>query len=165
MARMEFRRDRHEGPVEIFDGEALEMLLHALGEAHAAEQTAAADREIEKPGDPPHGERAREALEFVELAGEIASADQRADRGAGDHADLDAGFVEGAEDADMRPAACRAATERQRKLRLLRDIDCNGFGGASGSGIRGRKGLIAATPTPVQHQNLQADDFPRCRKA
>ena len=46
--------------------------------------------------------------EFVELAGQIAAADERADRGAGNHVDADAGFVERAQDADMRPAAARA---------------------------------------------------------
>ena len=50
----------------------------------------------------------------VEFAGEIAAADQRADRGAGDHGDFDAGLVERAQHADMRPAARRTAAQRKR---------------------------------------------------
>ena len=59
------------------------------------------------------GEAAGEFLEFVELAGQVAAADQRPDRGPGDHGNLDAGFVESAQHADMRPAAGAAAAERQ----------------------------------------------------
>ena len=92
---------------------AVHMLLHALRQLHAAEQAVAADMQVEQAEHAALGQAAGEFFEFVELAGEIAAADQRADRGAGDHVDLDAGLVERAQHADMRPAARRAAAERK----------------------------------------------------
>ena len=87
-------------------------------ELHAAEQPVAAEMQVEQAEHAALGQAAGEFLELVELAGEIAAADQRADRGAGDHVDLDAGLVERAQHADMRPAAGGAAAERQRDARI-----------------------------------------------
>ena len=83
-------------------------------ELHAAEQAVAAKMQVEQAEHAPLGQAAGEFLELVELAGEIAAADQRADRGAGDHRHLDAGLVERPQHADMCPAARRTAAERQR---------------------------------------------------
>jgi hypothetical protein len=69
--------------------------------------------QVKQAEDAALGQAAGEFLEFVELAGEIAAADQCADRGAGNHADLDAGLIQRAQHADMRPAARRTATQRQ----------------------------------------------------
>ena len=99
---------------------AVHVLLHPRVELHAAEQAVAAEIEVEQAEDAALGQAAGEFLELVELAGEVAAADQRADRGAGDHGDLDAGFVERAQHADMRPAARAAAAQRQRNAGLLR---------------------------------------------
>ncbi len=104
MAGFQFGGDSHKGAVEVFDVETFEMLLHALCQPQPAEQAAAADGEVEEGGDAAHGERACEAFELIELAGQIAAADQSADRGAGDHADLDTFFVQRSEDTDMSPA-------------------------------------------------------------
>jgi hypothetical protein len=117
---VDLRRDGDERAVEVLDVQAFQMLLHALRQPHAAEQAAAADRQIEQAGDTAHGQAAGKILQFVQLAGEIAAADQRADRGAGDHADLDARFVERAQHTDMRPAARCAAAECKGKLWFFR---------------------------------------------
>ena len=85
----------------------------------AAEQAVAAKIEVEQAEDATLGQAAGEFLELVELAGQIAAADQRADRGAGDHADLDAGFVERAQHADMCPAACRSRRPAPAKFRIF----------------------------------------------
>ena len=100
--------------------DALHMLAQPGVELHAAEQPVAAEIEVEQAEDAALGQAAREFFQFVELAGEVAAADQRADRGAGDHGDLDAGFVERAQHADMRPAARAAAAQRKRDAGLLR---------------------------------------------
>ena len=73
------------------------------------------DVEVEQPHDPALGQRMREGLELVELAGGVAAADHRADRAAGDHVRHDAGSREHPHHADMRPAAGRAAAERQAR--------------------------------------------------
>ena len=85
----------------------------------AAEETAAANGEVEQSSDPPNGEGACEGLEFVEFAGKIAAADERADRRACNHADFDAFLVEGAQHADMRPAAGGATPKGNSDLRSL----------------------------------------------
>ena len=71
----------------------------------------------------PSCQAAREFLELVELAGQIAAADERPDGCAGDHVDLDTGLVERPQNADMGPAASRAAAERQRDARFARRLD------------------------------------------
>ena len=113
MAAIEFRSDSHEGFRQLFDRQSLEMFLHALGEPHAAQQAAATDRQVEKRGDATHGQGPGEGFQLIELSSEIATADQRADRSAGNHTDFDALFVEGSQDADMGPSPRGAATKRQ----------------------------------------------------
>ena len=98
--------------------DAFQVFPHAVVEPHAAEEAAAADREIEQSGDPAHGQAAREILQFIQLSRKVAAADERADRGPGDHSDLHACFVEGAQHPDMRPAAGRPSAERKRDPRL-----------------------------------------------
>ena len=105
------------GRSRSLDVQALEMFPHAVVEAHPAEETAAADGEVQQAGDPAHRQAAGEVFELVQLSGQIAAADQCADGRSGDHSDLHAGFVERAQDTDMGPAAGRAAAERQGDLR------------------------------------------------
>ena len=71
-------------------------LYRRLSEAEkAAEQAAAADCQVEQGGNAAHGQRAGKNFKLVQLASEITTADKRADRRAGNHADLDALFVKG----------------------------------------------------------------------
>lgn len=134
--------------------EILQMLLHASGQPHAAEEAGTANGEIEKAGDAPHGERAGEGLQFVQLAGEITAADESADRGAGDHRDLDAFLVQRPEHADMGPAAGSTAAQRQRDLGFAR----RGRRGNMGHVVHGRAAGVGCIrryettiETPVQH--------------
>ena len=60
----------------------------------------------------------REFFQRIEMAGGVASADDRTDRRSGDDVRLDAGFVERLQDTDMGPAARRAAPQRQTDFRL-----------------------------------------------
>ncbi|ENN85732.1 hypothetical protein RHSP_36175 [Rhizobium freirei PRF 81] len=112
----QLRSNGDERVLQILDRQAFKMLLHTLGQPHAAEQTAAADGQIKKARDTAHGQRTGEGLQFVEFAGEIAAAHQRTDRRACDHANGYARLVQGAQHANMRPSARRAAAERQRDL-------------------------------------------------
>ena len=113
VAGADFGGDADERLRQICEGRAVHVFLHARVELHAAEQAAAADVQIEQPEKPALGQAAGEFFQLVELAGQIAAADQRADRRAGDHADLDAGLVERTQHADMGPAARRAAAKRK----------------------------------------------------
>jgi hypothetical protein len=113
VAGADFCRDADKGFFQILERDPAHMLLHARRQPHAAEQAAAAQMQVEQSENTALREAAGEFFQFVQLAGQIAAADQGADRGAGDHVDLDAGFVERAQDADMGPAAGRAAAERQ----------------------------------------------------
>ncbi len=154
MAGFQFGGDSHKGAVEVFDVETFEMFLHALCQPQPAEQAAAADGEVEKGGDAAHGQRAGEAFELIELAGQIAAADQSADRGAGDHADLDTFFVQRSEDTDMSPATRCTATEGERNARFrsfgLRDEGVRGD--VRSQGLVGLQLVcIVAFQTPVQH--------------
>src|SRR5262245_61430818 len=101
--------DADEGPDEILESQPFHVLLHALCQAHAAEQTIAAKVDVEKAEDTAFREAPRELFQGIELAGKIAAADQGADGCAGDHIDLDAGFVDGAQYANMPPTARCAA--------------------------------------------------------
>ena len=64
--------------------------------------------------DAPLGQRAREFFQFIKFPGQITAANQRADRGSRDHADLDAGFVQRTKDPDMGPAASSTTAQRER---------------------------------------------------
>jgi hypothetical protein len=85
---------------QILEAELVHVLLHALVETHAAEQSVAADLKIHQSEDAPLCQAAGEGFKFVELAGQITAADESADRGAGDHVDLDAGLVQRPQHAD-----------------------------------------------------------------
>jgi len=118
----DFRGDADERLGEILEADALHMLAQSGVELHAAEQAAAAQIEIEQAEDAALGQAAGEFLELVQLAGEIAAADQRTDRSAGDHRDFDASLIQRAQHADMRPAACAAAAQRERNACLPRRL-------------------------------------------
>ena len=91
---------------QVLETDARHMLAQTGIEFHAAEQAAAAQIEIEQAENAPLGQASGEFLQFVELAGKVAAADQRADRSAGDHRYFDAGLVKRAQHANMGPASC-----------------------------------------------------------
>ena len=84
----------------------------------AGDEAGAREVEIEEAQHLAARQLARELLQRGELAGHIAAAHHGADRGAGDDVGVDAGLVQRAQDADMRPAAGRAASERQTDLAI-----------------------------------------------
>ena len=95
------------------------MLAQPGVELHASEQPVAAEIEVKQSEDAALGKAAREFFQFVELPGEVTATHQRADRGAGDHRDLYAGFVERAQHPDMSPTAGTTAAQRKRDAGLL----------------------------------------------
>lgn len=111
-------------------------------------KAAAADREIKQAGNAAHRQRTGEFLQLIELAGEITTAHQRSDRRAGDHADLHAGLVQRPQDADMGPAAGRAAAKGERYAVFVDDLG-DGRLIAGGFGISSRKMIV--TISPSQH--------------
>ena len=58
-------------------------------------------------------QRARPALEFVQLVVGVTAADQRADRGADNNVGLDTVLEESVDNPDMRKAARRSAAENK----------------------------------------------------
>ena len=85
-------------------------------EALAVDQARAGEIEVEEAQHLAAGQVARELLQGIELAGHVAAADDGADRRAGDDVGIDAGLVEGAQDADVRPSAGGTAAKRQTDL-------------------------------------------------
>jgi hypothetical protein len=110
---VDFRGDADERFRQVLEPCAVQMLAQPRVELHAAEKPATAKGDVEQPEYAPPGKAAGELFQLVQLAGKIAAAHQRADRCPRDHGDLDTGFVQGAQNADMRPAARASATERQ----------------------------------------------------
>ena len=78
----------------------------------------AGEIEIEIAEDAAAGQLAGELFQLIEMSGRMAGADDGADRRSGDDVRLDPGFGQRLEDADMGPAARRAAAQRQPDLRL-----------------------------------------------
>ena len=119
MSGADFRCHANERLRQIVESHAVQMLLHARIEFHAAEQAVSTEVEVKQAEDAPFGQAARELLQMVELAGQVTTADQRPDRSSGDHADFNADLVERAKHADMGPAARRAAAKRERNACFL----------------------------------------------
>src|SRR5690606_10386814 len=99
--------------VEVLDAAIPELGVEQFHQLVAREQAAAAEIDIEQAEDLATSEAAGEGFQVVEESGGVATADQRADRGADDDVRPDADLAEGLEDADVGPAACGAAAERQ----------------------------------------------------
>ncbi len=114
----ELRRDGAEADRQGFDAHVLEVPFEQTAQPAAADETGAADGEIEQPHHPALGERAGEGLEGVELSGGKAAADDGADRTAGDDVRHDALAGEDLHHADMRPAAGGPAAEGEPDLEL-----------------------------------------------
>jgi len=105
--------DRNKGTIQLLDAQPIQMLTQATVQFHAAEQPAAAKCNVEKIEHAPPGKAAGELFQLVQLSGQITAANKRADRRAGNHLDIDIGFVQRAQHADMGPAACSATAQRQ----------------------------------------------------
>src|SRR5690606_8257630 len=90
---------------------------HELGKFRVADETRGAKAEIEQAQHAPPRQRTGEVFQRIELARRVAAADERADGGAGDDVGLDARARQGAEDADMRPAAGDAGAQCDADLR------------------------------------------------
>ena len=138
MARSDLGRDRREGDGQILDQHALNLMLERGLQAFAADQAHAGEGEVHQREDAPLGQRAGEGLDLVELAGGVATADDRADRGARDHVGHDSVVGELSEHADMRPAAGRARAQRQANLHAARRARAFRL-------ARGRRRRISAT--------------------
>ena len=81
-------------------------------EPGSADEARSREVKVEQPHDAALREREREGFEFVELARSVATPDHRSDGTAGDDVRNDALALENPHDADMRPAAGGAASER-----------------------------------------------------
>ena len=79
MAGSDFGGDADERLRQVFEFGAVQMLLHARGQLHAAEQATSAEVDIKQAKKPAPGEAAGKFLELVKFPGKIAAADQRAD--------------------------------------------------------------------------------------
>ena len=111
MAGADLGRDRRETHWQIFDRRVADRLFEPSREAAAADQAGTADPDVEIAEDAAQRQGARPALQLIELAVRIATADQRAHRGADDDVGKDAVLAEGMDDADVGEAARRAAAE------------------------------------------------------
>jgi hypothetical protein len=91
----------------LVDADLLQVGHHLA----AVYQPAARQADVGQAEDLAPGRRLRPLAQRAELARDIGGADQRADRRAADDVRLDAGLDQRSDDADMRPAARRAAAE------------------------------------------------------
>src|SRR5690606_37597782 len=79
---------------------------------------AATHREVQEADHIGPAQVAQPCLEALQLALGMDAADEGADRRATDDVGPDAGLLEHLDRADVRPAACRAATQRQPDAKL-----------------------------------------------
>ncbi len=115
-AALERRRDGGERNLELLDRAVLEASADERHEALALEQPAAEAEVRERQHvAAPHAGRAR--AEALELAGRIGGADEGTDGGAADEIGSNAGPHQRPYDADVRPAARRAAPEDEAEPR------------------------------------------------
>jgi len=108
------------------DGEGRGALLYRPVDAQFAQQRhdpspvdqpAAREANVEQPRNVAPAETLHPFLQRLEAAAHEGGADQRADRGAADDVGLDARLAQRLDDADMGPAARRAAAQRQPDAR------------------------------------------------
>ena len=91
----------------------LHPLVEHVAQTLAGDQSGAREIEVEEAQHFASGQLAREALHRVQFAGDVASADHRADGGAGHDVGIDAGLVQRAQHTNMGPSAGASCPERQ----------------------------------------------------
>src|ERR1700733_7712548 len=109
MTGSDLGRDRGKANRQFLDRFLADGRLQAIGKSAAADDSSAADPDVEVADDAPHRQRARPLLEHIELAVGVAAADQCADRGADDNVGHYATGLECTEDSDMGKAPRRSA--------------------------------------------------------
>src|SRR5262245_30782422 len=113
MAAADLGCDGDEAPRQALDHSFLQPRVKHVAKPLAGKEPRARKIEIEKAQNSPAGQFTGEAFESLQFAGHVAASDHGADRSAGDDIWKDAGLVQGAQHADVRPAAGRPATQRQ----------------------------------------------------
>src|SRR5690606_7810164 len=88
------------------------------GHEAVAFQHAAIQADVHERYDVTHLEAAYPGFEAVEFSGSKRSGDERPDRGSADEVEMDARSFKTPQYANMRPAACGAAAQRQCDDRL-----------------------------------------------
>ncbi len=101
---------------QILDAHLAQIALDQPPQPVAPDEAGPADVEIEEAHDAALGQRPCERLDFIELAGGVAAADDGADRTARDDVRHDAFTFEDTHDADMGPAPRCAAAKRKADL-------------------------------------------------
>ena len=122
MAGADLGGHRHEFALQIFDVLVAKMLVEPVAETLTGDEPRAGEIEIEIAEDALARQIAGKILDGVQVAGDIAAADDGADGGARHDVRFDAGVDEGLENTDMGPAARRAAAQGQSDL-----ADAHGF--------------------------------------
>ena len=142
MAGADLGGDRGQPQRQVGEGRVAERVIEPVGEPAAADQSGAAELEIEIAEHAPARQLPRPVLENVELSRRVVAADHGADRGAGDHVRPDAMGVERAQHADMGKAARGAAAQCQpdREARSVR-------GAATGSSDVAADMAVARCPS------------------
>ena len=130
---------------------SLRRASRRLRQTVARDQAAAGEIEVEKAEDPSARQAPGESFEAVEFARRVAAADDRADRRAGDDVGDEAGLGEGAEDADMSPAAGGAAAEGDAEASR---------GGSGGFGSGGGRSSSRRRKTALPNIELTSDSRP-----
>jgi hypothetical protein len=111
--------------------------------------------EIEQAHDAALRQRKGEGLEFIELAGSIATPDHGPDGRARNDFRGDAGFYQDAHDADMRPAPRRAATESQPDPQFCPRLTLNRCIHLRTAPASARPGAAPGDPVPQHNYKLQ----------
>ena len=117
MARHQIRGNAGVRHRQIFDGKRAHMPAHHGHQAIAADHAAAHHSEIEIGHDSQPGQRARPALQYIQLAGQMNAANQCANRGAADDVGANAGPIQRTQHADMGPAARDARAQGEADAR------------------------------------------------
>ena len=113
MSGADLGRDRSDAHRQVRERGVAERVFELGDQAVAADQPRASEREIEITEHAPARQPAGPFLEGVELAGRVEAAHDGADRGARNDVGADAVGHQGAQHADMRKAARRAAAQHE----------------------------------------------------
>ncbi len=121
---------------QILDHGVADRFLKPFRQAATADETRAADSNVEIADDAPSRQRARPVLKRIELIGGVAGADQRTHRGADNDVGRDAMRLQRAHNADMGKTTRRSAAENQS------DGWSAALGACLDDGLAGVDGLI-----------------------
>ncbi len=114
----EFGGDADKGALKVLDAQVCQLFAHQGSELRVADQARGTEAQVEQGQHAAARQRAGEIFQRIQPVRHEAAADQRPYGCAGHDVGLDAGAGQGAQDADMRPAAGDAGAKGDTDFRF-----------------------------------------------